>query len=230
MHHLSLEPARIGIFPFLLIFAFFLSVESRAQTTPAGTQVHPKESLTGGPPVLKKLVEDVRATLKERGYTLDKKSQFTGSVFKGSSVIFKLQFPEGKDRKVIRKLGIGLAHEIPDEAVMVQIFISDSQDRKLSPLYTGLAETSFIYEWEARYGENHFLIEIRLEESESNVANFELLFGSELYTPSAAFGREEKDQNLNLPQSPGTKQPDTEGRAPGTTEVRNYFEVFKKEF
>ncbi|EQA44251.1 hypothetical protein LEP1GSC050_3715 [Leptospira broomii serovar Hurstbridge str. 5399] len=230
MHHFSLEPVRIGIFPFLLIFALFLSAESRAQTTPAGTHVNPKESLTGGPPTLKKLVEDVRATLKERGYTLDKKSQFTGSVFKGSSVIFKLQFPEGKDRKIIRKLGIGLAHEIPDEAVMVQIFISDSQDRKLSPLYTGLAETSFIYEWEARYGENHFLIEIRLEESESNVANFELLFGSELYTPSAAFGREEKDQNLNLPQSPGTKQPGLDGRAPGTTETRNYFEVFKKEF
>ncbi|TGK20869.1 hypothetical protein EHO61_03115 [Leptospira fluminis] len=229
MRFFRFDPGRVGFFPFLLLIFLILHSESDAQTTPAGTPVHTKESLTGGLPTLRSLVDGVRSTLKERGYVIDRKSQFTGSVFKGNSVIFKLQFPDGKDRKVIRKLGIGLAHEIPDQSVMVQIFISDSQDRKLSPLYTGLAETAFVYEWEARYGENHFLVEIRLEESESNVANFELLFGSQLYTPSTAFGRDPTDP-ANQPQSPGTSQPGTEGRLQGTSEIKNYFEVFKKEF
>ncbi len=230
MRYTLLEPSRAKFFPILLSILVLFSPETFAQTTPAGTPVHPKDSVSGGPPTLKKLVEDVRHSLKDRGYAFDKKSQFTGSVFKGNSVLFKLQFPEGKDRKIVRKLGIGLAHEIPEQAVMVQIFLSDGEDRKLSPLFTGFVEPTFVYEWEARYGENHFLVEIRLDESESNVANFELLFGSQLYTPSAAFGREENDKNLNQPGSPGKKQPGSEGRLPGTSELNNYFEVFKKEF
>lgn len=225
-----LEPLGRGLFPICFSFLLLFGTNSFSQTTPAGTPVGPKESLTGGAPSLKKTVEDIRHSLKDRGYSFDKKSQFTGSVFKGNSVLFKLQFPEGKDRKLVRKLGVGLAHEIHDQSVMVQIFLSDKEDRKLSPLFTGFVEPSFLYEWEARYGENHFLVEIKLEESESNVANFELLFGSQLFTPAAAFGREEKDQNLNQPGSPGKKQPGAEGRLPGTSELNNYFEVFKKEF
>ncbi|TGK06833.1 hypothetical protein EHO59_01535 [Leptospira semungkisensis] len=225
-----LELLRVRFFPYFLIFSLFLYLPLNAQTTPAGTPVGPKESVSGGAPPLKKLVEEVRVSLKDRGYAFDRKSQFTGSVFKGNTVLFKLQFPEGRDRKIVRKLGVGLAHEIPDQSVMIQIFLSDNEDRKLSPLFTGYVEPTFIYEWEARFGENHFLVEIRLDESETNVAHFELLFGSQIYTPAAAFGREEKDQNLNQPASSGKKHPGSEGRIPGTSELNNYFEVFKKEF
>lgn len=230
MRYIPLEPFSRRIFPFIICLSLLILSETFAQTTPAGTPVNPKESIAGGPPTLKKLVDEVRHSLKDRGYSFDKKSQFAGSVFKGNSVLFKLQFPEGRDRKIVRKLGLGLAHEIQDQSVMVQIFLSDNEDRKLSPLFTGFVEPVFLYEWEARYGENHFIVELKLDESESNVAHFELLFGSQLYTPAAAFGREEKDQNLNQPGSPGKKQPGAEGRLPGTSELNNYFEVFKKEF
>ncbi|TGK39773.1 hypothetical protein EHO65_11265 [Leptospira andrefontaineae] len=230
MRSFLLELPRLGFFPLILFLFLMIQSGLYAQTSPANPPANSKESIAGGPPTFKKLVEEVKVSLKDRGYVVDRKSHFTGSVFKGNTVSFKLQFPEGKDRKIVRKLGVGLAHENPDQSVMVHIFQSDSEDRKLSPLFTGFVEPSFVYEWEARFGENHFLVEIRLDESESNVANFELIFGSQLYTPAAAFGREEKDQNLNQPGSPGKKQPGAEGRLPGTSELNNYFEVFKKEF
>ncbi|WP_243393357.1 hypothetical protein [Leptospira perolatii] len=190
--------------------------------------MNPKESLTGAP-TLRYYIDEVKATLKDRGYTVDKKSQFTGSVFKGNSVIFKLQFPAGTDREIVRKLGIGLAHGSAEQSVMVQIFLSNAEDKKLSPLFTGFVEPSFVYEWDARFGENHFLVEIRLEESESNVANFELLFGSQLYKRTSKFGTSSSSRNENSPASP-TKESDNKNQTPGTNDIRNYFEVFKKEF
>lgn len=124
-------------------------------------------------------MEEVRRNLRNSGYNIDKRHQFNGAVFKGNSVIYKIHLPFIQEEGIQKyKLGIGLAHDDSAHSFLVQIYRSDKKDKKIAPIFSAYADPVFFYEFDYTSSGNHFLVEITLEDSTLNVANFELLFST----------------------------------------------------
>lgn len=206
------------------IFYFPVSLSSQDKT-PAGTSVSGKNFEVKKE--LKSYLEEVRRNLRDSGYNIDKKHQFNGAVFKGNSVIYKIHLPFIQEEGIQKyKLGIGLAHDDSAHSFLVQIYRSDKKDKKIAPIFSAYADPVFFYEFDYTSSGNHFLVEITLEDSTLNVANFELLF-STLISPQPDKNKKENKGQYN----PNQNNPEF-GPYPSIipNETRNYFEVFKKEF
>ncbi|EMY79280.1 hypothetical protein LEP1GSC060_2540 [Leptospira weilii serovar Ranarum str. ICFT] len=217
----------IGFFPLILFLTIFYLPNSLApqDKTPAGTSVSGKS--VEGKRELRVYLEEVRRNLQDSGYNIDKKHQFNGAVFKGNSVIYKIHLPFIQEEGIQKyKLGIGLAHDDSAHSFLVQIYRSDKKDKKIAAIFSAYADPVFFYEFDYTSSGNHFLVEITLEDSTSNVANFELLFSTLI---SYQAGKNKKDDKGKY--NPNQNNPGF-GPYPSIipNETRNYFEVFKKEF
>ncbi|XDD50544.1 hypothetical protein AB3N59_01680 [Leptospira sp. WS92.C1] len=214
----------LPIFLFLTVF-YALSEIISQDKTPAGTSVNGKSNEEKKE--LKAYLEEVKRNLKDSGYSVEKKHQFNGAVFKGNSIIYKIHLPsiqeEGNQK---HKLGIGLAHDDSSHAFLIQIYRSNKKDKKIAPIFSAYADPVFFYEFDYTSSGNHFLVEITLEDSTLNVANFELLFSSLV----SYQGNENKKENKGQ-YNPNQNHPGF-GSSPSIlpNDTRNYFEVFKKEF
>ncbi|AYV56282.1 hypothetical protein [Leptospira kmetyi] len=210
----------------LLLGVFCLSSSVAPQDkTPAGT------SVVGRPADEKKelraYLEEVRRNLRDSGYNVEKKHQFNGAVFRGNSVIYKIHLPSIQEEGTQKyKLGIGLAHDDTAHSFLVQIYRSDKKDKKIAPIFSAYADPVFFYEFDYTSSGNHFLVEITLEDSTLNVANFELLFSTLISYQANENKKDNKGQYNPNQNNPGF------GPYPSIipNETRNYFEVFKKEF
>ncbi|TGM03098.1 hypothetical protein EHQ76_10400 [Leptospira barantonii] len=209
---------------FLGVFCF-LSPVAPQDKTPAGT------SVVGRPAderrELRAYLEEVRRNLRDSGYNVEKKHQFNGAVFKGNSVIYKIHLPSIQEEGTQKyKLGIGLAHDDNAHSFLVQIYRSDKKDKKIAPIFSAYADPVFFYEFDYTSSGNHFLVEITLEDSTLNVANFELLFSTLISYQANENKKDNKGQYNPNQNNPGF------GPYPSIipNETRNYFEVFKKEF
>lgn len=162
----------------LLFTIFYLPVSLVSQDkTPAGTSLSGKNFEVKKE--LKSYLEEVRRNLRDSGYNIDKRHQFNGAVFKGNSVIYKIHLPFIQEEGIQKyKLGIGLAHDDSAHSFLVQIYRSDKKDKKIAPIFSAYADPVFFYEFDYTSSGNHFLVEITLEDSTLNVANFELLFST----------------------------------------------------
>ncbi|MCG6166572.1 hypothetical protein LFX25_01740 [Leptospira sp. FAT2] len=215
------------IVPFLLlliIFSISNSIEPQDKT-PAGTSVVGKPADERRD--LKAYLEEVRRNLRDSGYNVEKKHQFNGAVFKGNSVIYKIHLPSIQEEGTQNyKLGIGLAHDDSAHSFLVQIYRSDKKDRKIAPIFSAYADPVFFYEFDYTSSGNHFLVEITLEDSTLNVANFELLFSTLVSYQANNNKKDNKGQYNPNQNNPGF------GPSPSIlpNDTRNYFEVFKKEF
>ncbi|MDV6234316.1 hypothetical protein CH379_001560 [Leptospira ellisii] len=224
MNPIAFKIRRIPVLLILLAFPFTFPVKSQ-EKTPAGTSVSGKAAEEKKE--LKAYLEEVRRNLKDSGYNVEKKHQFNGAVFRGNSVIYKIHLPSISEEGTQKhKLGIGLAHDDAAHAFLVQIYKSDKKDRKVAPIFSAYADPVFFYEFDYTSSGNHFLVEVTLEDSSLNVANFELLFST-----LVSF-QENKNRNENKGQyNPNQNNPGF-GPSPSIlpNDTRNYFEVFKKEF
>ncbi|TGL78162.1 hypothetical protein [Leptospira yasudae] len=215
------------ILPFLLLLAIFSisdSIEPQDKT-PAGTSVVGKPAEERRE--LKAYLEEVRKNLRDSGYNVEKKHQFNGAVFKGNSVIYKIHLPSIQEEGTQNyKLGIGLAHDDSAHSFLVQIYRSDKKDKKIAPIFSAYADPVFFYEFDYTSSGNHFLVEITLEDSTLNVANFELLFSTLVSYQANNNKKDNKGQYNPNQNNPGF------GPSPSIlpNDTRNYFEVFKKEF
>ncbi|AOP32735.1 hypothetical protein A0128_01920 [Leptospira tipperaryensis] len=209
-----------------LLVAFYIPYFLHSQDkTPAGTSVTGKSSEEKRE--LRAFLEEVRRNLRDSGYSVEKKHQFNGAVFKGNSVIYKIHLPSIQEEGTQKyKLGIGLAHDDAAHSFLVQIYRSDKKDKKIAPIFSAYADPVFFYEFDYTSSGNHFLVEITLEDSTLNVANFELLFSTLISYQGNGNKKENKGQYNPNQNNPGF------GPSPSIlpNDTRNYFEVFKKEF
>ncbi|MBM9576848.1 hypothetical protein JWG45_06730 [Leptospira sp. 201903070] len=214
----------IPILSLLVVFyaPYFLHSQDR---TPAGTSVNGKSNEEKKE--LRVFLEEVRRNLRDSGYNVEKKHQFNGAVFKGNSVIYKIHLPSIQEEGTQKyKLGIGLAHDDVAHSILIQIYRSDKKDKKIAPIFSSYADPVFFYEFDYTSSGNHFLVEITLEDSTLNVANFELLFSTLIGYQGNENKKENKGQYNPNQNNPGF------GPSPSIlpNDTRNYFEVFKKEF